>query len=145
MVTGTVAVSFALNPDINFECRQRQGILIVGRAEMGGATGWLAIALALFAGVVGIVPGAFSVLGLLILLASLIVSVFSVTQKGRKYFITTTTIAVVSVFLVNDALRIGESSAMPINMKLTLYGLFFIVVMMCTFFVARLAPVKKQR
>ena len=88
---------------------------------MSMVTGWLAIALALFALAPSIVPGAFSVFGLLISLVALIVSVFSVKKKGKKYFTIT----------------------MAINIKLTLYGLFFFVVMGCAFLVARLATVKK--
>lgn len=111
---------------------------------MGMVTGWLAIALALFALAPSIVPGAFSVFGLLISLIALIVSVFSVKEKGRKYFTITMIIVIVSVFLVNDGLRIWQPLEMPINMKLVLYGLFCFVVMVCAFLVARLAPVKSN-
>jgi len=112
--------------------------------EMSMVAGWLAIALALFALAPSIVPGAFSVFGLLISLVALIVSVFSVKKKGKKYFTITMAIVFVSVFLVNDGLRIWKPLEMPINIKLTLYGIFFFVVMGCAFLVARLATVKKQ-
>ena len=109
---------------------------------MSIVVGWLAIALALFGLAPSFVPGAFSVFGLLISLIALIVSVFSVKEKGRKYFTTTMIIVLVSVFLVNDGLRIWKPLEMPIYVKLTLYGIFFLVVMVCAFLVARLTPVK---
>ena len=111
---------------------------------MSMVTGWLAIALALFALALSVVPGAFSVLGLLISLTALIVSVFSVKEIGRKYFTITVIIVLVSVLLVNDGLRIWKPLEMPINMKLALYGLFCFVVMVCAFLVARLAPMKNN-
>ncbi len=111
---------------------------------MSMVAGWLAIALALFALAPSIVPGAFSVFGLLISLVAIVVSVFSVKETGKKYFIITTTIVFISVFLVNDALRIWKPLEMPIDMKLILYGLFFFVIMICVFFVSRRAVVKKQ-
>ena len=112
--------------------------------EMSIVVGWLAIALALFGLAPSFVPGAFSVFGLLISLIALIVSVFSVKEKGRKYFTTTMIIVVVSVFLVNDGLRIWKPLEMPIYVKLTLYGIFFLVAMVCAFLVARLTPVKND-
>ena len=117
---------------------------IVRVVEMSMVADWLAIALALFALAPSIVPGALSVFGLLISLVALIVSVFSVKKIGKKYFTITMAIVFVSVFLVNDGLRIWKPLEMPINIKLTLYGLFFFVVMGCVFLVARLATVKKQ-
>lgn len=110
---------------------------------MSIAAGWLTIALALFALAPSFVPGAFSVFGLLISLVALIVSVFSVKEKGKKYFTITMIIVLISVFLVNDGLRIWQPLEMPSNIKLTLYGIFCFVVLVCTFFVARLAAVKK--
>ena len=71
-------------------------------------------------------------------------SVFSVKEKGRKYFTITVIIVTISVFLVNDALRIWQPLEMPIKVKLVLYGLFSFVVMVCAFLVARLAPVKSN-
>jgi len=112
--------------------------------EMSMVAGWLAIALALFALALSVVPGASSVLGLLISLVALIVSVFSVKKKGKKYFTITMAIVFVSVFLVNDGLRIWKPLEMPIYVKLTLYGIFFFVAMVCAFLVARLAPMKNN-
>ena len=111
---------------------------------MSMVTGWLAIALALFALVPSIIPGAFSVFGLILSLTALIVSVFSVKAKARKYFTITMIIVLVGVFLLNDGLRIWKPLEMPIPIKLALYGLFFFVVMVCAFLVARLAPVKNN-
>ena len=111
---------------------------------MSIVAGWLAIALALFGLAPSFVPGAFSVFGLLISLVALIVSVFSVKEKGRKYFTITMIVVLVSVFLVNDGLRIWKPLEMPIYVKLTLYGIFFLVAMVCTFLVARLAPMKNN-
>ena len=105
-------------------------------------TGWLAIAVALFALVPSVVPGAVSVFGLLISLTALIVSVFSVKKKGRKYFTITMILVFVNVLLVNDGLRIWSPLEMPMNMKLALYGLFFFVVAGCAFLVTRLAGEK---
>ena len=111
---------------------------------MSIVAGWLAIALALFALAPSFVPGAFSVFGLLISLVALIVSVFSVKEKGKKYFTITMTIVFFNVFLVNDGLRIWKPLEMPIYIKLSLYGIFYFVVMLCAFLVARLAPVKND-
>ena len=76
-------------------------------------------------------------------LVALIASVFSVKKKGKKYFTITMVIVLINVFLVNDGLRIWQPLEMPINIKLTLYGIVCLVVLVCIFIVARLAAVKK--
>jgi len=109
---------------------------------MSMIAGWFSVALVLVSLAPSIVPGAFSVLGLLISLIALVISVFSVRKSGKKYFITTITIVVISVLLVNDGLRIWGPLEMPINMKLVLYGICCFVIISCSFLANKLANEK---
>lgn len=100
---------------------------------MATLMGWTAIILAIFSLVPSFVPGALSVLGLLLSLAALIISVFSVTTHGEGFFKVTLGIVVFGVLLVNDGLRIWDPLDLPIDLKLALYGLAFCVALICLF------------
>ncbi len=91
-------------------------------------TGWAAILLALFSLAPSLVPGAMSFLGLLVSLAALIISIFSVSSGRKIDFFITLAIVVFGVVFINDALRVWGSLPMPMNVKLTMYGLFGVVV-----------------
>lgn len=82
--------------------------------------------------------------GLLISLAALIVAVFSVRKTGMRFFKVTMAIVIIGVFFVNDGLRMWNPLEMPINMKLSLYGISFFVVIGCAFCANALARSKKQ-
>lgn len=77
--------------------------------------------------------GALSVLGLLLSLAALIISVFSVGTRGKVFFKITLSIVVFGVLLVNDGLRIWDPLDLAIGLKWTLYGLAFCVALICLF------------
>ncbi len=102
--------------------------------------GWLAIALAVFSLAPSIVPGTFSIFGLLISLAALIIAVFSVRNNSNTYFITTLIIVIAGLLLVNDGLRVWYSLDLPMNIKLVLYGLSAIVIAACVFTVKKIKP-----
>ncbi len=72
-------------------------------------------------------------MGFLVSLAALIISVFSVSSSRQSYFIITLIIVSFSVFFINDALRVWASLPMPMNIKLTIYGLFGVVVSVSVF------------
>lgn len=101
--------------------------------------GWVAIILAILSLAPSIVPGAVSVMGLLISLGALIISVFSISVGHKNYFNITLAITFFDVFFVNDALRIWGSLPSLINAKITMYGLFFLVVFACLFFATKLS------
>lgn len=99
--------------------------------------GWISILLAILSLVPSIVPGAMSIFGLLISLIALIISVFSVRKQTSQYFLSTITIVIVGLFLVNDGLRIWDPLEMPITFKLVLYSIFLIVVVCCVLVVRK--------
>lgn len=102
--------------------------------------GWLAIGMALFAIGPSIVPGAFSMFGLMFSMLALIVSLFSIRKNGQRYFRATGAIAAASVLLVNDALRIWKPLPMPLSVKIGLYGLALCVALICAAIAWRLTP-----
>jgi len=107
--------------------------------KMKNAIGGLAIVLAVLSLAPSFVPGAMSIIGLLISLGALIVSIFSVSHGIRNHFNITLIIVILSAFFINDALRIWESMPMPLHVKLIMYGLFGLVVLMSLFFANRLS------
>ena len=106
--------------------------------QMNNIIGWAAITLAVLSLVPSIVPGAVSIMGLFISVLALIISIFSVTDKSKKYFNITLMIVFAGVFLVNDALRIWEPLPMPMDSKILIYAVFFLVVIGIVVFVRKL-------
>lgn len=106
---------------------------------MNHVVGWIAIGLAVLSLAPSIVPGAVSMMGLLMSLGALIISIFSVSSKGGKYFNITLIIVFSGVFLVNDALRVWDPLPMPINAKIAMYGVFSLVVVGCVFLARKLS------
>ena len=107
-------------------------------------TGWVAILLAVFSLAPSFVPGAISFLGLLVSLVALTISVFSVGRGRKNYFVITLAIVVFGVFFINDALRLWGSLPMPMNVKLTMYGLFGIVFLASIFSVNKLSNKREK-
>ena len=101
--------------------------------------GWVAIVLAILSLVPSVVPGAISIMGFLVSLGALVISIFSVSSEGKKHFNITLIIVVVGILLVNDALRVWDPLPMPINAKLIMYGIFFLVVVGSMFFAKKLS------
>jgi len=106
---------------------------------MKRVVGWLAILMAAFSLAPSVVPGAMSLMGLGLSLLSLVLSVFSIKKGNKKHFDITLIFVVFGVFLLNDALRLWERLAMPLNVKLAAYGVFFIVVVGCKVVAERLS------
>lgn len=100
---------------------------------MATLMGWTAIILAIFSLAPSFVPGALSVIGLLLSLAALIISVFSVKTCGKVFFTTTLGIVAFGVLLVNDGLRLWDPLDLPNDLKLALYGLAVCVALICLF------------
>ena len=94
--------------------------------------GWVSILLAVFSLAPSLVPGAMSVIGLVIGLASVVLSLFSVGNGRRGYFLATAVIVVLGIILANDAVRIvGSLPHIPIEFKLVVYGVSSVVVFGC--------------
>ncbi len=106
---------------------------------MKNAIGWIAILLAILSLAPSFVPGAMSVMGLLASLGALIISIFAVSNGKNNHFNITLIIVVIGVFFINAALRVWEPLPMPINTKITMYGLFSLVVLTSMFFVNKLS------
>jgi hypothetical protein len=87
---------------------------------------------------ISIVPGAVSVMGLIVSMLAVVVSLFSVKRNGRKYFLVTTSLAVIGAFLVNDGLRVWNPLPLPLNIKISLYGALILVLAVCWFAASKL-------
>jgi hypothetical protein len=111
---------------------------------MSTVAGWMAIALALCSLAPSFVPGAFSIIGMLMSMLALIISLFSVPKNGTRYFAAAMTIVLAGVVLVNDSLRIWARPPIPPAFRLTLYGTVFIVVAACFAAAWRLSPERRR-
>ena len=100
---------------------------------MARLTGWTAMILAMFSLAPSFVPGALSVIGLLLSLAALIISVFSVKTCGKVFFMTTLGIVAFGVLLVNDGMRLWDPLDLPKELELALYSLAACVALICLF------------
>ncbi len=100
---------------------------------MKSLMGWLAIVLATLSLAPSFVPGAMSLIGLLTSLGALIISLLSITKGKKIYFNITLIIIVTGVLFINDALRVWQPLPMPINAKITMYGIFGLVVLISLF------------
>jgi len=76
----------------------------------------------------GIVPGAMALFGVGLALLALLLSLFSIKEKGKCYYKATLIIVLFGVFLVNDSLRIWAQLPMPQAVRLTLYGIVLLVL-----------------
>ncbi len=106
---------------------------------MKRAAGRVAVFVAILSLAPSFVPGAVSVMGLLASLGALVISIFSVNGDSKYHFYITLTIVVLGIFFINDALRVWEPLPMPINAKVTMYGISCSVVMVCTYFANKLS------
>ncbi len=79
-----------------------------------------------------VVPGAMSLIGLLISIFALVLSVFSVAKGRRGYFIATLITVIFGMLVANDTLRLwGAFSGVPVQLKLPAYSVFFLSVIGC--------------
>ena len=90
-------------------------------------TGWFAVALALLSLAPSFIPGAISIMGLLLSLLALFISLYSVIDSGKKYFHITLFISTLGALFVNDAMRIWKPLA-PADILLMLYGMFALAI-----------------
>jgi hypothetical protein len=98
---------------------------------MSKIIGWIAIVVSIFALLPSIVPGAFSLFGLMLSVVAMVLSLFSVKRNGQRYVKATALTVAANVFVVNDALRIWEPLPMPLLIRLGLYGLMLAVLLIC--------------
>ncbi|RJF92008.1 hypothetical protein D3871_25440 [Noviherbaspirillum saxi] len=98
----------------------------------------MAVTVALFAIAPNLVPGAISLFGVVLALLALALSLFSINKNGKKYYRTTGVIVIGNVLLINDALRLWEPLPMPLNIRLSLYGLVLVMVVICASIAYRL-------
>lgn len=105
--------------------------------------GCLSILLAILSLAPSFVPGGMSVIGLFISLTALVISIFSVSYNKSNYYKITLTTVIVGVVFINDALRVWQPLPMPFNAKITMYSLFFLVVLVCMIFAKKLSNDKE--
>lgn len=110
---------------------------------MGVVIGWLAVLLGIFALAPSIVPGAMSVMGLLVSFVALVMAVLTVRSAGQTFFKVTLGLVIVGVLLVNDGTRLW-GALMPLDIRLPLYVAAFIVCLLCVIAVHSLVADKKQ-
>ncbi len=96
--------------------------------------GWLAVLTSLLAWAPSFMPGAMSVIGLLLSAAALLLSVFSVQVKDGRvangfYYVTLCNV-LIGAFVINDAMRLWQSLELPFNTKLFLYGFLVATVVL---------------
>ena len=88
--------------------------------------------MSLFSLAPSLVPGAMSLIGLLISMLALALSVFSVEKGKRGCFIATLIIVIIGIFVANDTLRLwGAISGVPVEFKSSIYGVSFLVIVGC--------------
>lgn len=101
--------------------------------------GWLAVTLAILSLVPSFVPGAASVIGLLMSLLALPLSLFSIRKRGSHYFRIVLGIVVIGMLLVNDSLRIWATHPIPIGVQAALVALACIIIGACVLVARKLA------
>jgi hypothetical protein len=90
---------------------------------MSTIIGWLSILSGLLAMVVNLAPGGVgSLIGLMCSLLAVFLSLFSVRRQGPKYFGVTLILAAASILLLNHALNVVDPLAMPLGIRIGLYG-----------------------
>ena len=94
--------------------------------------GWLAVILSVFSLAPSYVPGAISLLGLLVSLLALVLSLASITANQRLYFTVVLVIVLVGLFLVNDTLRLyGGIPRVPLHFKIVIYAAAVFLIIIC--------------
>jgi len=93
--------------------------------------GWLAITVAVLSLLPSFVPGAASVIGLLMSLSALLISLFSVRNSGKRYMRIVVAIIIAGMLLVNDSLRIWARHAVPPAVWAVLLGIACAVIAIC--------------
>jgi len=93
--------------------------------------GWFAIILALLSLAPSAIPGAVSIIGLIISLTALFISLYSVIDSGKKYFYITLLITSFGVFFINDAMRLWNPLA-PVDVRVIFYAIFLTTAIVFT-------------
>lgn len=93
--------------------------------------GWAAIVLVLFATVMSIGPGATSMIASVISMLAVVLSLFSIRKKGRKFFGVTIALALIDTFFLNAWSNIWSPPHMPLNMKIGMYVFVLLVFAIC--------------
>lgn len=101
--------------------------------------GLLAVTLAILSLVPSFVPGAVSVIGLLMSLLALLLSLFSIRKRGQRYFRAVLGIVVIGMLLVNDSLRIWATHPIPMGVQAVLVALAGIIIAACVLMARKLA------
>lgn len=104
--------------------------------------GRLAVVVAIFALVPGILPGAVSLFGVMLSMLALVLSLFSIRKNGVGYFRVTVIIVIAGILLTNDALRVWAPIPMPLDVRLILYAMALFIVVICTLVAYRLRPLQ---
>lgn len=100
--------------------------------------GRVAVALAVLALLPAFVPGAMSLIGLLVSASAVILSLFSVRRCGRKYFVGALIVFVAGVLLINASLRVWASTGTPVELRVGLYALASVIAALCMWIASRL-------
>ena len=86
-----------------------------------------------------IVPGAMSLIGLVITLFALVMSVFSVEKGKSVFFKVTLVFSAVGILAVNDTMRIyGAIPGVPVEFKVGVYFFLLVVIAGCIYSVKKL-------
>ena len=100
--------------------------------------GWVSILLCVLALAPSFVPGAVSMIGLLISMVALIMSILSIKTGNVFYFKTAVIITGFGIFAVNDGLRLYDSIPhVTWQYKLGVYCIFIMVCIFGCLFVKR--------
>ncbi|NOX26993.1 MAG: hypothetical protein GXP21_02145, partial [Gammaproteobacteria bacterium] len=86
-----------------------------------------------------------SILAFLASMGVLVFALLSVSKGNKSHFNATLVIVASGVFFVNDGLRVWvDPLPMPINVKATMYGVFFMVALACVIAASQLSRNKQS-
>ena len=91
--------------------------------------GWFAIAISVVSLAPSIVPGAVSLIGLLLSIGALMLSLLSIHNGDDLQYRITFVIVVTGILLLNDALRLWNPIPMLVSTRIMLYGMVGAVIL----------------
>ena len=107
--------------------------------------GWMCILIEVIILAPSIVPGAMSALASIITLLILVISIVTIKTGNLFYFKVTAVISGISIFIVNDSLRLyGSLPQVPWEFQVGFYSLFIIICGLTIYFAKRRAGVMKN-
>jgi hypothetical protein len=107
--------------------------------------GWMCILIEVMLLAPSIVPGAMSAVASFIAILILVISIVTIKTGNLFYFKFTAVISGISIFIVNDSLRLyGSLPQVPWEYQVSFYSLFIIICSLAIYYAKRRAGVMKN-